>query len=254
MGGNRLGGIQSWTVPDIKLFTKQKKSIIVIKSDQNDCLLRVIALGIKVEERSPRLPNKRKTTKNLHLDRASVQMREMQHLITLLKSDPNNPQDELQAILARGASSKRLPASAYDDSSTGLLHYQTAQTSPTSGKPLALQDSEFLSQSQVLQDFSLSVYGSIFMGTLLKCYNQEAQQIIDLLNDAKNRHVDLVTSMKGLFDARHYCYSCQKAFSTVKHLCSASGCLLCRQPGCLSRTGFINFSPLNWTTSSNDLS
>ena len=72
MGGNRLRGIQSRTVPDIKLFTKQKKSISVIKSDQNDCLLRAIATGIKVKERSPRPPNKRKTTKNLHLDRASV--------------------------------------------------------------------------------------------------------------------------------------------------------------------------------------
>ena len=59
MGGNRLGGIQSRTVPDIKLFTKQKKSIIVIKSDQNDCLLRAIAIGIKVKERSPRPPSKR---------------------------------------------------------------------------------------------------------------------------------------------------------------------------------------------------
>ena len=60
--------------------------------------------------------------------------------------------------------------------------------------------------------------------------------------------------MEGLFDGRHYCYSCHKSFSTVKHLCSASGCLLCRQPGCLNRTGFINHSQLNWTTSSNDLS
>ena len=66
----------------------------------------------------------------------------MQHLITLLKSDPSIPQNELQAILSGGASSKRLPFSAYDDS-TGLLHYQTVQTSPASGKPLALQDLGF---------------------------------------------------------------------------------------------------------------
>ena len=54
--------------------------------------------------------------------------------------------------------------------------------------------------------------------------------------------------MKGLFDARHFCYSCHKAFSTVKHLCAASGCMLCRQPGCLNRTGFINLSLMNITT------
>ena len=54
--------------------------------------------------------------------------------------------------------------------------------------------------------------------------------------------------MKGLFDARHFCYSCHKAFATVKHLCAASGCMLCKQPGCLNRTGFINLSPINITT------
>ena len=184
MGGNRLGGIQSRTDPDIKLFTKQKKSIIVIKSNQNNCLLRAIAIGIKVNERSPRLPNKRKRTKNLHLDRASVQTRELQHLITLLKSDPSIPQGALQPILAGGASSKRLPTSAHDNSSTGSLHYQTAQNSPASSKPLDLEKLEFLSQSQVLKNFCLSVYDSNFMGTFLKCYNQEAQQKIDLLYDA----------------------------------------------------------------------
>ena len=134
----------------------------------------------------------------------------MQHLITLLKSDPSIPQDELQAILAGGASSKRLPFSAYDDS-TGLLYYQTVQTSPASGKPLALQDLEFLSQSQVLKDFCISVFNSNFMGTFLKCYNHEAQQNIDLLYDAQNRHVHLVTSMKG--DEVIYCgYDCINGF------------------------------------------
>ena len=48
--------------------------------------------------------------------------------------------------------------------------------------------------------------------------------------------------MRGLFDAQPYCYSCHRAFSTIKHLCSASGCMLCRQSDCLNRTGFINTS------------
>ena len=54
--------------------------------------------------------------------------------------------------------------------------------------------------------------------------------------------------MKGLFEARHFCYSCHKSFFTVKHLCAASGCMLCRQPGCLNRIGFISLSPMNITT------
>ena len=48
--------------------------------------------------------------------------------------------------------------------------------------------------------------------------------------------------MGGLFDARHYCYSCHRAFSAIKHFCSARVCMLCRQPDCLNRTGFINTS------------
>ena len=74
------------------------------------------------------------------------------------------------------------------------------------------------------------------------CYNNTAERHIDLLYDATNRHVDVITSMKGLFDARHFCYSCHRAFSTIKHLCSAIGCMLCRQSDCLNRTGFINTS------------
>ena len=67
---------------------------------------------------------------------------------------------------------------------------------------------------------------------------------IDLLYDSNGCHIDVITSMKGLLDARHFCYSCHKAFSTIKHLCSASGCMLCRQSGCSNRTGFVNLSAI----------
>ena len=73
------------------------------------------------------------------------------------------------------------------------------------------------------------------------------------LYGAKNCHVDVVTSIKGLSDARHFCYSCHEAFSTVEH-CAASGCVFCRQPGYLNRTGFINLSPMNITTLSSSQS
>ena len=86
------------------------------------------------------------------------------------------------------------------------------------------------------------------MGAFLKCYNPKAVHHVDLIYDAKNCHVDVITSMKGLFDARHFCYSFHKVFSTVKHLCAASGCMLCRPPGCLNLTGFINPSPMIITT------
>ena len=52
MGRKRIRGIQSRTVPDIKLFTKQKKSVIVIKSFKNDCLIKALAIGKKVCQRA----------------------------------------------------------------------------------------------------------------------------------------------------------------------------------------------------------
>ena len=52
MGGKRIGGIQSRTVPDIKLFTKQKKSGIVINSFKNDCLIKALTIGKKVCQRA----------------------------------------------------------------------------------------------------------------------------------------------------------------------------------------------------------
>ena len=82
------------------------------------------------------------------------------------------------------------------------------------------------------------------MEAFVKFYNSHAKKHIDLLYDSNSCHIDVITSMKGLFDAHHYCYSSHKAFSTIKYLCSASGCMLCRQSGCSNRTGFINLSTM----------
>ena len=111
-----------------------------------------------------------------------------------------------------------------------------------------LVDLHYLSLTIILNKFCISNYDSYFMGAFMKCYNPNAVPHIDLLYDGKNCHVDVITLKKGLFDARHFCYSCHKAFSNVKHLCSASGCMLCRQLGCLNRTGFINLSPMSIIT------
>ena len=245
MGGKRIGGIHSRTVPDIKLFTKQKKSIIVIKSEQNDCLMRAIAIGLKITERVSTSSSSvaasgssKKPKKNLHLDRTSTQTKEMQQIVRLLKTDPQFQEAQM--------------------SSSHIFSLDYPCTSLRSGtqtysKPLLLQDLEVLAKTNLLRDFCISVYDSNFMGTFLKCYNPTAQKHIDLLYDAEQCHVDVITSMKGLFDARHFCYSCHKAFSTIKHLCAASGCMLCRQPGCLNRTGFINLCPVNSTQQSNKM-
>ena len=86
MGGKRIGGIHNRMVPDIKLFNKQKKSVIVVKSDQNECLMKALAIALKVEERSS---SKSASKTNLHLDRASVQTREMQLLMQKMAAEDN---------------------------------------------------------------------------------------------------------------------------------------------------------------------
>ena len=90
------------------------------------------------------------------------------------------------------------------------------------------------------------------MGTFRICHNPLPEQHIDLQFDEQNSHVDVITSIKGLFDARHFCYSCHKPFSNIKLLCAPSGCLLCRQPWWWKRTGFINFSACGATISSEE--
>ena len=82
MGGKRIGGIQNRMVPDIKLFTKQKKSIIAIKSENNDCLMKALALGIIIAEKH----TQKNQTKTLNLDRCSTQSRELNQLIIRLKA------------------------------------------------------------------------------------------------------------------------------------------------------------------------
>ena len=245
MGGKRIGGIQSRTVPDIKLFTKQKKSVIVIKSFKNDCLIKALAIGKKVCQRAIVEPLAKNTKKNFHLDRASTQMREMQILMRALEEDPSFDEDRLSAF---GSSKQELLEGNCSEATL------TSSTDPFTSEqtlfiePFFLDDLHYLSSTNILSKFCISVYDSNFMGAFLKCYNPNAVHHIDFFYDAKNCHVDVITSMKGLFDARQFCYSCRKAFSTVKHLCAASGCMLCRQPGCLNRTGFINLSPMNITT------
>ena len=53
-------------------------------------------------------------------------------------------------------------------------------------------------------------------------------------------YVDLITTMKGLFRARFYCYACHKTYSTSTHICLGSSCVLCRQAECKNRCGRLD--------------
>ena len=151
MGGKRIGGIQSRTVPDIKLLMKQKKSVIVIKSFTNDCLIKVLAIGKKVCQRGIVEPLTKNSGKNLHLDRA--QMRERQNF-RKLEEEPSFD----QAYLSTLGSSKQVHLSGNCSevtltSSTDLFINEQTMFS----KPFFLDDLHYLSSTNILNKFCISV-------------------------------------------------------------------------------------------------
>ena len=92
-----------------------------------------------------------------------------------------------------------------------------------------------LAKTATLIPYNITVYDAKFMGVYLKSFNDGQEKHIDLSYNSDAEHVDVITSMKGLFSVRVYCYACHKRFSTVKHLCAASSCTECRMPKCRNR-------------------
>ena len=134
----------------------------VIKSEQNECLLKALAIALKVEERSS---SKSTRKENLHLDRASVQTREMQRFMQRMKAEKNIESSmNFSVSLSRNNTT---PASVRSESTEEAL-------SPA--KPLVIQDFEYLATTSSLRHFCISVYDSNFMGTFLMCYNNTAEK------------------------------------------------------------------------------
>jgi len=68
------------------------------------------------------------------------------------------------------------------------------------------------------------------------------RQILNLFNT--EGHVDVVTSMKALFNTRCFCFDCQQGYKTSKHMCSKSCCVLCKQQGCKNELLYSNAEPV----------
>ena len=162
MGGKRIGGIQNRMVPDIKLFTKQKKSIIAIKSENNDCLMKALAIGIIIAEE----PAQKNQTKTLNLDRCSTQSRELNQLIIRLKASKEVSDSFLTCL------PKTLENTCPISSNSSVI----AWGNNIEQQPLALQHLDYLSTTSVLRPYCISVYDSNFMGAFLKCYNSHAKK------------------------------------------------------------------------------
>ena len=96
--------------------------------------------------------------------------------------------------------------------------------------------------SSFLKQYMITLFDRNFMGVFIKSFNDGKDKHFDLLYDPANYHVDVISSTKGLFMVRHYCYVCQKGCSNIKHLCTGSCCLLCRQPKCKHRIVYITSS------------
>ena len=219
MGGKKIGGIDNRMVPDIKCFKKQKKAVISIHSasETPDCLLRGLAVGMALLKRNN---SKQKS----HLYRESAQKTEKNHLLHSLRTDKtfdiHKIKPNLQALF-----------DPFADTHLEVNNYSISK--------LGLEELQYICECETLAEFCVSLYDCNFMGAFLKSFNQQSDKHIDLLYDSQTNHVDVITSMKALFMARFYCYACHKPFSTTKHLCSASGCLLCRQPTCRNTQGFV---------------
>ena len=98
-----------------------------------------------------------------------------------------------------------------------------------------IEDFDQLSSSPVFSPYNITLCDAKFMGVYVRSFNDVTESHIDLLYISDTEHVDVISSMKGFFSVRHYFYSCHKGFATPKHLCAASACILCRQPGCQNR-------------------
>ena len=105
-----------------------------------------------------------------------------------------------------------------------------------------MEELTILASSFFLKQYMITLFDRNFMGVFIKNFIDGKDKHIDLLYDRANYHVDVISSTKGLFMVRHYCYVCQKGCSDIKHLCTGSCCVLCRQPNCKNRLGYITSS------------
>ena len=69
-----------------------------------------------------------------------------------------------------------------------------------------MEDLTILASSSFLKQYMITLFDRNFMGVFIKNFNDGKDKHIDLLYDRANYHVDVISSTKGLFMVRHYCY------------------------------------------------
>ena len=78
MGGKKIGGIENRSVPDLYTFLSAKRSVITIKLQNNDCLIRALAVGLAISNASAEDKKQKRWTE-------SIQTAEVKQLLFRLK-------------------------------------------------------------------------------------------------------------------------------------------------------------------------
>ena len=110
-------------------------------------------------------------------------MPEMQNSLLVLEEEPGFVPDQLSAF---GSSKQEHLSGNYSEVTLRSSKDSFTSEQTLFRKPFLLHDLHYLSSTNILSKFCISVFDSNFMGAFLKCYNSNAVHQIDLLYAAKN--------------------------------------------------------------------
>ena len=245
----QAGGIKKRYNIDFNDWKRAKRSIITIRVEENRCLLAALAVGSFISS-----PPGTGAGSTQHGRSNMNKMTTQRNLVVQLCRDLLVEHSELSETGARPILTPRLVHML------SVIVQQVDLSPPTAGRPLkrssaimdtprlpmlTLHDISVMVASRLFTNFEISLYDACFFGTHLVKYSNNSLPTmrINLLYDETSKHVDVVTSLKGLFDAKFYCTLCEKATATKKHLCEKSSCFMCSQPECANTPDIILRAP-----------
>ena len=206
------GGIRRRHNVDFRDWKRAKRSIIRVAVSRNACLLAALAIGRMVIMKPD---DSRRST----ISKTSVQNALLAEFCREIDEDCLEANLKSAVLICRGIARKRgRPGRGGNGGSVGQM--------------LTIGDAEALTRTSILEDFQVAFYDSRFFGSHLITYGQGNGKRINLLYDEVQQHVDVITSLSGLFDCKVYCNKCEKPVQNQKHSCTASTCHFCRLPGC----------------------
>jgi hypothetical protein len=136
---------------------------------------------------------------------------------------------------------------AFELDSAGVLTRINTDCQATSGSgKLTVNDLDHI--GAYMPTYCIAMYDANCEGDVVHIVNPNAENHIDLLYDDGAHHVDVITSMKAIFQVNFYCCKCHSGHRTRSHLCPASCCVLCYHPECLNTLLYTNEEPTRCPT------